>query len=60
MFLGKTEAIIITSKQGTRIFFPLQSYSKKALRKNVPESARKYKRNGFMPPGHPIIGLKSN
>ena len=60
MFLGKTEAIIITSKQGTRIFFPLQSYSKKALRKNVPESARKYKRNGFRPPGHPIIGLKSS
>ena len=26
-------------------FFPLQSYSKKPLRKNVPESARKYKRN---------------
>ena len=60
MFLGKTEAIIITSKQGTRIFFPLQSYSKKALRKNVQESARKYKRNGFRPPGHPIIGLKSS
>ena len=41
-------------------FFPLQSYSKKTLRKNVPKSARKYKRNVLMPPGHPIILLKSN
>ena len=42
------------------LFFPLQSYSKKTLRKNVPKSARKYKRNVLMPPGHPIILLKSN
>ena len=28
-----------------RSFFPLQPYSKKTLRKNVPESTRKYKRN---------------
>ena len=41
-------------------FFPLQSYSKKTLRKNVPKSAQKYKRNVLMPPGHPIILLKSN
>ena len=41
-------------------FFPLESYSKKTLRKNVPKSARKYKRNVLMPPGHPIILLKSN
>ena len=41
-------------------FFPLQSYSKKTLRKNVPESARKYKQNVLRPPGHPIILLKSN
>jgi len=32
----------------------------KLLRKNVPKSARKYKRNVLMPPGHPIILLKSN
>ena len=38
----------------------LQSYSKKTLRKNVPKSAQKYKRNVLMPPGHPIILLKSN
>ena len=44
----------------TRIFFPLQSYSRKTLRKNVPKSARKYKRNVLMPPGYPIILLKSN
>ena len=49
IFLGK-KAIIITSKHGTKIFFPLQSYSKKTLRKNVPKSARKYKRNVLMPP----------
>ena len=41
-------------------FFPLQSYSKKILRINVPKSARKYKRNALMSPGHPIILLKSN
>ena len=41
-------------------FFPLQSYSKKTLRQNVPKSARKYKRNVLMPPGHPVILLKSN
>ena len=54
-------AIIITlanTAQGS--FFPLESYSKKTLRKNVPKSARKYKRNVLMPPGHPIILLKSN
>ena len=33
---------------------------RKLLRKNVPKSARKYKRNVLMPPGHPIILLKSN
>ena len=31
----------------------------KSLRKNVPKSARKYKRNVLMPPGHPIVLLKS-
>ena len=41
-------------------FFPLQSYSKKTLRKNVPKNARKYKRKVLMPPGHPIILLTSN
>ena len=41
-------------------FFPLQSYSKKTLRKNVPKSTRKYNRNVLMPPVHPIILLKSN
>ena len=42
------------------LFSHYQSYSKKTLRKNVPKSARKYKRNVLMPPGHPIILLKSN
>ena len=39
--------------------FPLQSYSKKTLRKNVPKCTQKYKRNVLMPPGHPLILLKS-
>ena len=30
------------------------------LRKNVLKSTQKYKRNELMPPGHPIILLKSN
>ena len=55
IFLGKM-AIIITSKHDTRIFFPIE----KTLRKIVPKSTRKYKRNVLMPPGHPIILLKSN
>ena len=38
----------------------LQSYSKKTLRKNVPKSAQEYKRNVLMPPGQPIMLLKSN
>ena len=42
------------------LFFPLQSYCKKTLRKNVPKSAPKYKRNVLMPPGHPIIPLNRN
>ena len=41
-------------------FFPFQSYSKKTERKNVPKSTKKYKRNVFMRPGHPIILLKSS
>ena len=48
----------LSTAQGS--VFPLQSYSKKTLRKNVPKSARKYKRNVLMPPGHPIILFKSN
>ena len=30
------------------------------IKKNVPKSAQKYKRNVLMPPGHPIILLKSS
>ena len=41
-------------------FFPLESYSEKSLRKNVPKGARTNKQNVLMPPGHPIILLKSN
>ena len=58
-FSGKRRSLLHpNTAQGS--FFPLQSYSKKTLRKNVPKSARKYKRNVLMPPGHPIILLKSN
>ena len=58
-FSGKRRSLLHqNTAQGS--FFPLQSYSKKTLRKNVPKSARKYKRNVLMPPGHPIILLKLN
>ena len=33
----------ITSKHSTGIFLPLQSYSKKTLRENVPKSARPWR-----------------
>ena len=36
----KKKVIIITSKHGTIIFFPLESYSKKILRKNARKGAR--------------------
>ena len=42
------------------LFVPLEFYSKNTLRRNIPKSARKYKRNVLMPPGHPIILLKLN
>ena len=59
IFLGKRGSLLHpNTAQGS--FFPLQSYCKKALRKNVQKSALKYKRNVLMPPGHPIILLKSN
>ena len=59
-FSGKRRSLLHqNTAQGS--FFPLQSYSKKGLRENaLPKSARKYKRNELMPPGHPIILLKSN
>ena len=41
-------------------FFPLQSYSKKTLRKNVPKTARKYKRSVLMTPGHPVNRTAKN
>ena len=51
--MGKRQSLLHPNTvQGS--FFPLQSYFKKTLRKNVPKSARKYKRNVLIPPGHPI------
>ena len=58
-FSGKRRSLS-HQNTGQGSFFPLQSYSKKTVRKNVPNSARKYKRNVLVPPGHPIILLKSN
>ena len=59
-FSGKRRSLLHpNTAQGS--FFPLQSYSKKTLRQNVPKSVRKYKRNVLMPPGHPInVLLKLN
>ena len=63
LFLGK-KAIIITLKQGTTFFFPLQSFFRKTSRKIGSKSARTYTervfRNVLIPPGHPIILFKSN
>ena len=41
IFLGEM-AIIITPKQGTKIFFPLQPFSRKTQRKIAPKSTHKY------------------
>ena len=41
IFLGKKE-IMITSKYGTAIFFPIQSLSRKTEKNIGPKSARKY------------------
>ena len=57
--LEKTDHYYIQT-QHKDLFFLLQPYSKKILRKNVPKSARKYKGNVLVPPGHPIILLKLN
>ena len=56
--LEKGDHYYIQTAQGS--FFPLPSNSRKTLRKNVLKSAQKYKRKVLMPPGHPIILLKSN
>ena len=58
-FSGKRRSLLHPNRaQGS--FFPLESYSKKTLRKNAPKSAPKYKQNVLMPPRHPIILLKLN
>ena len=43
-----------------RSFFPLQSYSRKTLRKRLALIRSEYIGNVLMPPGHPIMLLKSN
>ena len=62
IFLGKM-AIIITPKQGTKIFFPLQSFPAKLKEKLARKAHVNTERVYWivlMPPGHPIILLKSN
>ena len=63
IFLGK-KAIIITYKHGTKIFFShcnlfLGNVKDKLARKARVNTERGY-RIVLMPPGHPIILLKSN
>ena len=58
-FSGKRRSLL-HQNTAQESFLPLKSHSKKTLRTNVPKSVRKYKRNVLMPPGHPIILLKSN
>ena len=43
-----------------RSLFPLESYSKKTFKKMPRRALVNTKRNVLMPPGHPIILLKSN
>ena len=63
IFLGK-KAIVIISKHGTTIFFShynlfLGKLKEKLARKARVNTERVY-RIVLMPPGHPIILLKSN
>ena len=63
ILIGK-KAIIITSKHGTTIFFShynlfLRKLKEKLARKACVNTERVY-RIMLMPPGHPIILLKSN
>ena len=45
----KKKRSLLHPNTAQRFFFPLQSYSKKNLRKDVPKIVRKYKRNVLMP-----------
>ena len=60
-FWGKRQSLLHpnTAQQS---FFPLQSFSRKTLGKIGPKSARTERvyRIVLMPPGHPIIFLKSS
>ena len=61
VYFSEKRRSLLHPNTAQRSFFPLQSYSKKTLRKNVPKSARKYKRNGSCPmQGHPMILITSN
>ena len=60
-FLGKRQSLLHpNTAQGS--FFQLQSYSKKTLRKKLMPRKVLVNTKGIvlMPPGHPIILLKSN
>ena len=63
IFLGK-KAIIITSKHGTMTFFSHYNLFKEKLEEKLARKARvnteRVYRIVLMPPGHPIILLKSN
>ena len=52
----------IQTRHNNRFFFPLQSFSRKTLGKIGPKSAHTERvyRIVLMPPGHPIIFLKSS
>ena len=66
LYISLEKAIIVTSKHGRTILFPItvQSFwSGKTLRKIVPKSGvntKRVNRIALMPPGHRIIPLKSN
>ena len=66
LYISLEKAIIVTSKHGRTILFPItvQSFwSGKTLRKIVLKSGvntKRVNRMALMPPGHRIIPLKSN
>ena len=58
-FSGKRRSLLHPNT-AQRSFFPLQSYSRKTLRKRLALIRSEYIGNVLMPPGHPIMLLKSN
>ena len=59
IFLGK-KAMIITFKHCTTIFFAVTILFQENFKKKARVNTKRIYRNVLMPPGHPIMLLKSN